>query len=154
MLELYKPTIDDLWFKQLMLQDEDTMSFNRSYGGTIPFNKDKWRAWFDKWMNNEKRFYRYLRLTDTNEFVGEVAYYFDEERKTHLANIIIYSKYRKLGYGKQGLKLLCDIAKDNHIDVLYDDIAIDNPSIKLFIDCGFIEKSRTKKSIIVYKNLY
>ena len=76
------------------------------------------------------------------------------KKKIYLANIIIYSKHRKLGYGKQDLKLLCDIAKDNHIDVLYDDIAIDNHAISMFIENGFIEKYRTSESITVFKNLY
>ena len=37
MLELYKPLVDDLWFKEKMMGDEQTMSYNHAYGGTIPF---------------------------------------------------------------------------------------------------------------------
>ena len=67
--------------------------------------------------------------------------------------IIIYSKYRHYGYGKQGLELLCKIAKDNGIKYLYDDIAIDNSAIKLFLDNGFIEEYRTDELIYLKKTL-
>ena len=42
MVVLVKPTIDELSFKQELLSDEETMSFNHKYGGTIDFNKDRW----------------------------------------------------------------------------------------------------------------
>ena len=40
MLELYKPHIEDLWFKEQMMSDEQTMAYNHAYGGTIPFPKE------------------------------------------------------------------------------------------------------------------
>ena len=30
MLTLYKPKYEDLWFRQMMLADEDTMSYNHA----------------------------------------------------------------------------------------------------------------------------
>ena len=45
MLTLYEPKYEDLWFRQMMLADEDTMSYNHAWGGTIPFGEDKWRGW-------------------------------------------------------------------------------------------------------------
>ena len=48
MLELYEPHIEDLWFKEKMLGDRETMSYNHAYGGTIPFPKEKWAGWYDK----------------------------------------------------------------------------------------------------------
>lgn len=41
MLTLYEPKYEDLWFRQMMLADEDTMSYNHAWGGTIPFGEDK-----------------------------------------------------------------------------------------------------------------
>ena len=152
-LDTYIPRIEDLWFRRLILSDEQTMSYNHNYGGTIDFSEDKWNSWYSKWiLNNEnKRFYRYL--TSDNEFVGEIAYYFDENTNRYLTHILIYSKYRELGYGKQALKLICLEAIKNNVDYLYDDIAIDNPAIKLFIDCGFIEEYRNNEIIMVKKKL-
>jgi len=149
---LHIPKIEDLWFRELMLSDEETMSYNHAYGGTIPFPKEIWADWHDKWIAKPKqRFYRYLQKIETGEFIGEVAYHFDEYR--FLLSIIIYSKYRGLGYGKDGLNLLCECAKNNGIIELCDDIAIDNPSIKLFIDNGFKEEYRTNQIVMVKKVL-
>ena len=41
MLTLYEPKYEDLWFRQMMLADEDTMSYHRAWGGTIPWPEDK-----------------------------------------------------------------------------------------------------------------
>ena len=62
MVKLYKPKINDLWFKELMLSDEETMSYNLMWGGTIPFPKEEWEDWYDYWIVNHdnKRFYRYV----------------------------------------------------------------------------------------------
>jgi len=51
-IQLYKPQLDDLWFRQSMMADPETMSYNKAWGGTIPFPKEKWKAWHDRWINN------------------------------------------------------------------------------------------------------
>ena len=155
MIKLYKPKLDDLWFREKMLLDHDTMSYNDKWGGTIPFPKDEWKDWYDYWIiNNEGlRFYRYL-LNDDNEFVGEIAYHYDKERKAYMSNVIIYSKYRNRGYGKEGLIQLIESAKENSIEVLYDDIAVDNYSgQRLFMKCGFIKDYQTDDYIMLKKEL-
>lgn len=152
-IEFYKPKIEDLWFKETMLADEDTMSYNHAYGGTVPFPKEKWAAWYDRWLENHdgKRFYRYIRVNDT--FVGETAYRFDEERQIYIADVIIHAPHRGNGYGKQALLMLCEAAKENGIDALYDDIAIDNASVKMFFKCGFREVLRTEEYVLVKKEI-
>ena len=50
MLELYKPEIKDLWFREKFMSDEETMSYNRVWGGTIPFPETEWQTWYDKWI--------------------------------------------------------------------------------------------------------
>ena len=39
MFTLYKPSIEDLWFRAQMMGNEQTMAYNHAYGGTIPFPK-------------------------------------------------------------------------------------------------------------------
>ena len=73
--------------------------------------------------------------------------------KRLLTKILIYSKYRKNGYGSEALALLCSAAKNNGISVLYDDIAIDNPAVTLFLKHGFVEESRTEEIILLKKEL-
>lgn len=154
MITLYKPNYDDLWFRQLLLSDEETMSYNHLWGGTIPFTKDKWPDWYDYWIvnNEEKRYYRYIK-NEKDEFVGEVAYHYDEEIKGYIANVIIYAKYRRCGYGSQALDMLCMVAKENGISYLYDDIAIDNKAINIFLKHGFLEEYKTNEKIILRKKL-
>lgn len=153
MLELYEPNIEDLWFKEKMMSDEQTMSYNHAYGGIISFQKEDWGNWYDRWItnNNGKRFYRYIKEQDS--FVGEVAYHFDEDRQIYIADVIIYAPYRGKGYGREGLLLLCDIARKNGIKELYDDIALDNSSVALFHKCGFAEVLRTNEYVLVKKEL-
>ena len=154
MLTLHEPAYEDLWFRQKILGDEETMSYNHAWGGTIPFPEENWADWYDYWITNPdgKRYYRYLK-DDENRFVGEIAYHFDEELKGFIADVIIFSEYRGRGYGNQGLRLLCTEARKRGVPVLYDDIAIDNPAIKLFLKHGFQEESRIKEKIMLKKNL-
>ena len=153
MLELYEPHMKDLWFKEKMMGDEETMSYNHAYGGTISFPKEYWTVWHDRWITNHngKRFYRYIKKNNT--FVGEVAYHFDGERQIYIADVIIYAPHRGKGYGRKGLLLLCETAKEKGIKELYDDIAIDNSSVELFFKCGFVEVLRTSAYILVKKEL-
>lgn len=153
-LEICRPEYKDLWFRQKMMADEETMSYNHAWGGTIPFPEEKWHEWYDHWLlhNENRRYYRYLKDED-GSFVGEMAYHYDEELAGYVADVIIFSEYRGKGYGSMALDLLCTAAKENGITVLYDDIAIDNPAVKLFLKHGFKEESRTDEKIILKKEL-
>lgn len=71
----------------------------------------------------------------------------------YLVNVIVYSKYRGKGYGIEGLKLLCNKAKENNITELYDEIAIDNSSANMFLKYGFEEITRNEKYLTVKKTL-
>ena len=153
-LKIYKPKYEDLSFRQLMLEDEETMSYNHAWGGAVSFPKEDWKEWFDHWViNNEnKRYYRYLQDENDN-FVGEIAYHYDSKYGGYMANVIVYAKYRNKGYGSNGLEMLCQEAKNNGITALYDDIAIDNPAITLFLKMGFVEQYRNEEIILLKKIL-
>ncbi len=153
MLKAITPALEDMWFRESLMADEETMAYNHAWGGTIPFPKEDWEDWYDYWVVNHegKRYYRYLK--DENGFVGEIAYHYDSEYDGYVANIIIHSEYRGQGYGAQGLTLLCEAAKAAGITELYDDIAIDNTAIKLFLKQGFYECYRTEEIILLKKEL-
>lgn len=70
-----------------------------------------------------------------------------------MADVIVYAPFRKKGYGSIGLNLLCNAAKQNGIKQLYDDIAIDNPSVTMFLKNGFVEEYRTSEFIMLKKEL-
>lgn len=154
MLILYKPECEDLWFRAQMLSDAETMAYNHAWGGTIPFPKEQWQAWHACWVANAdpRRYYRYVK-NETDGFVGEIAYHYDAGINGYLANVVIYAKYRGNGYGGLALDMLCSAAKENGIFLLYDDIAIDNPAVDLFVRHGFSEVYRTEEKIILKKEL-
>lgn len=154
MLVLTVPMLEDMWFREKLLADEKTMSYNHAWGGTIPFPKERWEEWYDYWIVNHEgqRFYRYLK--DENGFVGEIAYHYDSEYDGYVANVIVFSEFRGNGYGSKGLELLCEAAKENGISVLYDDIAIDNTAVRLFLKHGFYEEYRTDEKIVLKKDLH
>lgn len=153
MLEAVTPALADMWFRESLMADEETMSYNHAWGGTIPFPEDQWEDWYGYWIINHEnlRYYRYLKAE--NRFVGEIAYHYDPEYSGYVADVIIFSAFRGRGYGTQGLKLLCDAAKENGIKALYDDIAIDNTAIRLFLRHGFCEEYRTQEKIVLKKAL-
>ena len=154
MLSLYIPEYKDLWFRQQMLNDEETMSYNHAWGGTVSFDEERWKDWYEYWIidHEDRRYYRYLK-DEKDQFIGEIAYHYDEELDGYIADVIIYFKHRGKGYGSIGLDLLCQVAKQNGIKELYDDIAIDNPAIEMLKRHGFIEVGRTDEKIILKKNL-
>ena len=154
MLTLYEPRPEDLWFRQMMLEDEETMSYNHAWGGTILWPKERWQGWYDDWIadHQDRRFYRYLK-DETGAFIGEIACHYDDEISGYIADIIVYAKYRGKGYGSQGLDLLLTAAKENGIHILYDDMAIDNPARKLFLQHGFSEEYRTEEIIMLKREL-
>ena len=148
------PSLDDLWFRQAMMADPETMSYNHAWGGTIQFPEDKWNDWYDYWIVNHenKRYYRYLK-NQAGRYVGEIAYHYDDDCSIYMADVIVHASCRGMGYGGRGLDLLCAAAKKNGVTVLYDDIAIDNPAITLFLKHGFAEEYRTDEIIMLKKEL-
>ncbi|WP_314838086.1 GNAT family N-acetyltransferase [Solobacterium moorei] len=139
MLKVVKPELEDLWFRESMMADIETMSYNDAWGGTIPFPKEDWEEWYTLWVRNsgQERYYRYLKDDANKVFVGEISYHFDKLRNIYICDVIIKAEFRKQGFGTQGIQLLCEAAKANGVEALYDNIAADNSSAHLFLKNGF-----------------
>ena len=155
MIVLHRPALPELRFRQSMLEDPDTMAYNRAWGGVIPFPEEKWAAWYARWLSpgDEAHFYRYLRETGTGRFVGEAAYHLDGARGLWLADVIVAAAERGKGFGREGLRLLCETARKNGLAELCDDIAEDNPAIELFRKEGFSELGRADGCVLLKKRL-
>ena len=155
MIVLHKPTREELWFRRDLLADPETMSYNDAWGGTIAFPEEDWGGWYDHWLacDERLRFYRYLLDAENAEFVGEVAYHFSEDEGIFLADVIVRADRRGRGFGRAGLRLLCDAASAHCVPVLYDNIALGNPAIGLFLSEGFHEEYRTDECIYLRKDL-
>ena len=145
-LKIYVPRLEDYWYEQKLQSDPNTMSYNAGWDvsydgyhydtGCIDFPKSKWEDTFNK-RKNENKFFAYLKDTNINEYVGYINYHYNENENKYYCGILIESKYRGKGYSKQGLKLLCDYAKEHGVTELYDDFEIDRNGIKIFEDLGF-----------------
>lgn len=155
MVSLYIPKLEELKFRQDLLADEQTMSYNAKWGGTLDFPKERWQDWYNRWIasSTDGRIYAYLYSSREKAFVGEVACHFDEDSSHWLADVIVHNRFRRKGYGTQGLKLLCERCRQAGIKTLYDDIAWDNPSVALFFNNGFEKAEETEKVILVKKDL-
>ncbi|MBQ6570364.1 MAG: GNAT family N-acetyltransferase [Clostridia bacterium] len=155
MIKIYKPTLDELWFRESLLADKETMSYNNAWGGTITFPKEQWEKWYYDWLEGPEfeRYYRYLYDEKNNRFVGEIAYHYDFQRKIHICDVIVLAKYRNHGFGTIGIQLLCKSAKEKGISILYDDIAADNPSYRLFLKNGFVIDYQNNDVVMVKKIL-
>lgn len=156
MLTLYMPKIEDYWYEQKLQNDPETMKYNAGYDvsyygyhydtGCIDFPIDKWQESYDKRIK-ENRYFAYLKDLSNNEFVGYVNYHFNKNDNRYDCGIVIEAKHRGKGYSKEGLKLLCEKAKSDGIDCLYDNFEKDRANINIFLDLGFkiIEETTWKK---------
>lgn len=152
---LHRPAYEELAFRRDFLADPETMVYNHAYGGTIDFPAERWADWYRRWVEEpDRRFYRYLRLEETGEFVGEAAYHWDEELGEYICDVIVTARHRRRGYGAQGLALLRGAAKENKIMRLCDNIAIDNPAIRMFLKAGFREQYRNEEFVMLEKDLH
>ncbi len=85
--------------------------------------------------------------------MGEAAYHFDSGLDGYLCDVTVLASRRGRGYGRQALELLCGAAKENGVSRLLDNIALDNPSVGLFLRCGFREIRRTEEYVLVARDL-
>lgn len=155
MLEWHIPSLDEMEFRQNLLADPQTMSYNARWGGTVDFPKERWQDWYRRWVSDatDGRFYAYLYSPQEKAFVGEAACHLDTDTNRWIADVIVHSRYRGRGYGRQGLQLLCEHCRSTGIKTLYDSIAADNPSVALFLKSGFEAVEATEEVIWVKKDL-
>ncbi len=113
-LTLYIPKPEDGWFYVQMLSDPATMAYNAPWfppDGCVPFTEADWPGWYKNWIGREpERFYAYLRRQSDGAFVGGVDCHHSPARDWWDVGIVIYAPERGKGYGRQGLRLLCEHA--------------------------------------------
>lgn len=154
MIQLIKPEFKELSFRQKLIGDAETMAYNKKWGGAIAFPPEKWSQWYECWVGApDRRFYRYIYSQKYAAFVGEVAFRFDKALQCYICDVLVQHCYRGQGFGRAGLLLLLDEARRQGISVIYDNIAPDNPAIRLFRRCGFVEAWRNDDFIMLEKRL-
>lgn len=110
-VHFYKPKFEDLWFRQALTSDPETVCFTCETCDTVSLLQGKWENWYELWVNNpDKRYYRYITTGKSRSFVGDVSYFYDEQQELWLAAISVCAKYRGQGYESVALRLLCTAA--------------------------------------------
>ena len=116
-LYLYTPQLSDLWYRQKILGDPDTMGYNKGYHldfagyhndtGCIDFPKAQWKEWHDWFVGHTPtRFYAYITRKEDNAFIGEVNLHQSRQGDWHDMGIVIEGKHRGKGYAVEALYLL------------------------------------------------
>ncbi len=116
MITLHVPEYNELRYRQRLLADPDTMSYNKGYGsenGCIDFPEEKWQSWYSLWTaETSERFYAYIVLD--GEFIGEVNLYKNRDKNLYGCcyemGIVIENRYRGKGYATKALDLLLETA--------------------------------------------
>lgn len=149
-VKLYIPRLEDLWYRQKLMQDPATMSYNKGYDlsfdgydkttGCITFPQEKWKDWHEYFINHEpQRFYAYFVDESNGAFIGEVNVHRNEGAAWHEMGIVIEAEYRRQGYGKAGLQQLLDYAFETlNIDAIHNDFEKERDSaLSMHLDAGF-----------------
>ncbi len=120
-LELHAPAIDELSFRQEMMNEPATMSYNAGLKlnipgyhpdtGCIDFPESAWQEWYGLWVDREpERYYAYIRRLADGAFVGEVCFRYVAERDWWEMGVVIHAPYRGNGYSESALRLLLEHA--------------------------------------------
>lgn len=144
-LRLYLPQYHELAFREQLLSDPETMSFNRFHEpaedydpqtGCIQFPRQNWAMWYGFWMEREPENF-YAVIADGRTPVGEISWFFDGER--YQVGIILLAKHRRKGYCAPALALLAHRAFcDCDLPSLSVTLSTANtPAVKGFMRAGF-----------------
>lgn len=149
-LELYVPKLDELWFRQKIMSDPKTMSYNANWdvnyngyhreSGCIDFPEEKWAEWYQDWIGNEpERFYAYIKHSFDGTWIGEISFHYVPEKDWWDMGIVIYAPYRGKGYSVPALRLMLNHAfYDCGIRRLHNDFEITRPAgLKIHLAVGF-----------------
>lgn len=155
-IELYVPLPEELGFRQEMMADPDTMSYNAGWevsfpgyhreSGCIDFPPGEWAAWYADWIGQEpERFYAYIRRED-GAFVGEVNFHHTPQKDRWDMGIMIHAPYRAQGYAVPALRLMAAHAfEDCGVNRLYNDFELarnERSAWQTHFSAGFRETGR------------
>jgi len=120
-IKLYVPKLEELDYRQSILSQQETMSYNKGYdidnqlyhkeSGCIDFPKSNWESWYKKRVQNQPDFYyAYIQRTSDGKFVGEVNLHYNESYDWFEMGIVVEEQYRGQCYSLCALKQLLKVA--------------------------------------------
>ncbi len=154
-VHLHIPSLDELLYRQKIMQDPATMAYNKGYDidspdydretGCILFPRDEWEGWYDYFVGSEpERFYAYIVRDADGAFIGEVNLHRSGCGPWHEMGIVIEACYRGQGNSRCALKLLLEHAfeKMNATEVRNDFEETRIAAMKTHLSVGFEELER------------
>ncbi len=161
-VHLHIPTLDEMWYRQKIMQDPATMSYNKGYDidspdydretGCIFFPREEWTGWYDYFVGREpERFYAYIVNDTDGAFIGEVNLHRSNCGSWHEMGIVIEARYRGHGYSRCALKLLLVHAfeKMNVSEVRNDFEEPRIAAMKTHLSVGFEEYKREDDIVLL-----
>ncbi len=146
-VNLYVPEVKDLWFRQLVMSDPGSMSYNAGYDvsyagyhydtGCIDFPEENWETWHKEKIASGAIFYAYIQDSETKKFVGYLNY--RKEGDKCMMGIVMHSKSQGQGYMRPAMKALIARAKQDGITTICDNVPKSREhALRVFFDLGFI----------------
>lgn len=149
-LFLHVPTLEELWYRQKLMEDPATMGYNKGYDlpfdgydretGCIPFPQEQWADWFSWFIGQEpQRFYAYIVRQSDGQFIGEVNLHKNGDDPWYEMGVVLEGQYRGKGYGEAALELLLKHAfVDLEADAVHNDFeATRTAALQIHLRAGF-----------------
>lgn len=153
-ISLHIPAYEEFWYRQKLMEDPATMSYNRGYDldfagydretGCIAFPETEWRASYDWLIGQEpQRFYAYVMRED-GLFLGEVNLHRNGNEPWYEMGIVLEAAHRGRGYGRPALELLLHHAFSVlKADAVRNSFEVERTAaMKIHLAAGFREISR------------
>ena len=149
-LYLHIPAYEELWYRQKIMQDPDTMSYNKNHDlnfdsydkttGCIAFPEQEWEDWYSYFIGQEpQRFYAYIVRESDGAFIGEVNVHRNVDANWYEMGIVLEAKYRGKGYAVAALRLLLQHAFEKmNADAVHNDFEEErSAAVQTHLSAGF-----------------
>ncbi len=149
-LFLHVPTLEELWYRQKLMEDPATMDYNKGYDlpfagydpetGCIPFPQEQWADWYAWWLSQGPRqFYAYIVRRSDGQFLGEVNLHQNDGEPWYEMGVVLEGRYRGKGYAKPALELLLRQAfVELEADAVHNDFeATRTAALQTHLQAGF-----------------
>lgn len=159
-LYLHIPAYGELWYRQKIMQDPDTMSYNKGYDldfegydkttGCVAFPEQKWADWYAGFIGQEpRRFYAYIVRKTDDALIGEVNVHRNPNDPWYEMGIVLEVKYRGNGYAAEALRLLLQYAFEKmDADAVHNGFEEErNAAVQAHLNAGFT-KYRQENGIV------
>ena len=144
------PSYEELKYTEELLSDEETMRFNEKWGGTVPFPKEKWQKFYDRFTEDEQVHYFHIYNLE-GVFVGEVSSRYDLFFSSYVLNIKVMYRYRGNKHAYDALEKFLEYLFDEvGIDKIVDNVGHDSKAgLALLRQFGFMEIDQTDEYVLL-----